>query len=396
MVTGPVPQLRDETVAALTASADRLSSTAIARIDAGHEWYGRLAAQDRSWVGLVAQAGIRAFLGWLTGSQPDSVVTAAVFGAAPRELTRSINLAETLDLVRTVVDTVETETAALAGSADAAVLREAVLRYSREVAFAAAQVYAEAAEARGAWDARLESLVVDAVMRGEADDSVRSRVAALGWGSIRGVTVVVGHTPRRDASAEVEELRRTAGRLGVEVLASIQGRRLIVIVGGTGDIRPVATELAPHFGDGPVVHGPTVPHLFAAGRSARAALSGLTAAPARPTVQRPCSADELLAERVLAGDDHARRALVSGIYAPLEAAGGHLIDTLDAYLEQARLEAAARALYVHPNTVRYRLSRIAELTGYDALAPRDAQVLRIALAVGRLRAQPRATWRPLP
>ena len=46
-----------------------------------------------------------------------------------------------------------------------------MLRYSREIAFAAAEVYARAAEARGAWDARLEALVVDALLRGEADDA---------------------------------------------------------------------------------------------------------------------------------------------------------------------------------------------------------------------------------
>ena len=49
-------------------------------------------------------------------------------------------------------------------------LREAMLRYTRDVAFGAAQVYAREAEARGAWDARLEALIVDALVRGEVDD----------------------------------------------------------------------------------------------------------------------------------------------------------------------------------------------------------------------------------
>ena len=48
------------------------------------------------------------------------------------------------------------------------VLRDAVLRYSREIAFAAARVYAGVAEIRGAWDARLEALVVDVLVRGRA------------------------------------------------------------------------------------------------------------------------------------------------------------------------------------------------------------------------------------
>ena len=43
-----------------------------------------------------------------------------------------------------------------------------MLVYAREIAFSAAQVYARTAEARGAWDARLEALVVDSLVRGEA------------------------------------------------------------------------------------------------------------------------------------------------------------------------------------------------------------------------------------
>ena len=54
--------------------------------------------------------------------------------------------------------------------------------YSREIAFAAAEVYARAAEQRGAWDARLEALIVDSVLRGEADEAVRSPSDRAGLG----------------------------------------------------------------------------------------------------------------------------------------------------------------------------------------------------------------------
>ena len=76
-----------------------------------------------------------------------------------------------------------------------------MLRFSREIAFAAAEVYAGAAEAAGAWDARLEALVVDAVLRGEADDSMQSRASALGWGDVADVTFVVGSTPTTTGGA---------------------------------------------------------------------------------------------------------------------------------------------------------------------------------------------------
>jgi len=136
-----------------------------------------------------------------------------------------------------------------------------------------------------------------------------------------------------------------------------------------------------------------VPHLFAAGRSARAALSGLTSAPAWPAAPRPVHSDDLLPERVLTGDGQARRALVHRIYHPLEGQPT-LMRTASEFLESgSALEATARLLFVHPNTVRYRLGRIAEVTGYDLTHPREAHTVLLALAVGRLSAPARTPWR---
>ena len=53
------------------------------------------------------------------------------------------------------------------------------------------------------------------------------------------------------------------------------------------------------------------------------------------------------------------------------------------------VEAAARALFVHANTVRYRLRRIHEVTGYSPTDPRDAYALRLAITLGRLFARSR-------
>jgi DNA-binding PucR family transcriptional regulator len=73
---------------------------------------------------------------------------------------------------------------------------------------------------------------------------------------------------------------------------------------------------------------------------------------------------------------------------PLADAGPALTGTLDAYLDSGgAIEACARKLFVHPNTVRYRLKRIADFTGRDPTTPRDAYVLRVASTVGRLTRQ---------
>jgi DNA-binding PucR family transcriptional regulator len=134
-----------------------------------------------------------------------------------------------------------------------------------------------------------------------------------------------------------------------------------------------------------VVVGPAVPDLLGAGESAAAALAGLHAAPAWPDAPRPVPADDLLPERALDGDPLARERLVREVYRPLLGTGTALVETVSAFLEQtSSLEGTARVLFVHPNTVRYRLRRVAEVCGYAPSDPRQALTLRVALALGRL------------
>jgi DNA-binding PucR family transcriptional regulator len=353
-------------------------------------WYRAMPAENRSWVNLVAQAGVAAFVEWFRHPEASQAISADVFGTAPRDLTRTVTLQQTVELVRVVIEVVEEQIEQIApGDEDA--VREAVLRYSREIAFAAAQVYAEAAEARGAWDARLEALVVDALLRGEVDDSLRSRAAALGWGTHDSVVVVVGQAPDLEPEVVVDEIRRVARASRLDVLTGVQGDRLVAILGGTGDSVRATRHLVGQFGPGPVVIGPVVADLRSAGESAAAALAGLLAARGWPDAPRPVLAEDLLPERALSGDVVARERLVHDIYEPLRTTGPALVETLAAFLEQTgSLEATARALFVHPNTVRYRLRRVAEVCGYAPADPRQALALRMALALGRL-ADARAT-----
>src|SRR5699024_1197768 len=146
-----------------------------------------------------------------------------------------------------------------------------------------------------------------------------------------------------------------------------------------------ATALLPRFGSGPVVIGPEVPELAEAGRSARAALSALQATRAWPSPPRPVLADELLPERAPTGDNDARRPRLADVDHPLQRGGGPSLTTLSTYLRGGRsLEATARLRYVHPHTVRYRLRRIATVTGWVPVDAREGFVLQIAIAVGQL------------
>ncbi len=362
-----------------------LATQTTQHMDERLQWFREMPAEQRSWVTLVAQAGIAGFVAWLRDPAHRNEVSGEVFGAAPRELLRAITLHQTVELVRLTVDVVEAEVPALAGPGEEAALREAILRFSREVAFAAAEIYAQTAEARGAWDARLEALVVDALLRGEQDQSLASRVAALGWRSHPTVSVLVG-TPRGgDAQAIIDGVHRAARRSDSDVLAGVHGPRLVVVIGGDADPMPAARSMLAEFAPGPVVLGTVVPELSRAADSARTAMSGLRAAVIWPDAPRPVSAADLLPERALAGDLEAQAELVEDIYRRLVDAGGSLLETIATYLEQAgSLEGTARLLFVHPNTVRYRLRKVLDACGRDATHPRDAFALQLALAFGRL------------
>jgi DNA-binding PucR family transcriptional regulator len=375
-------------VRTLDRSVGRLTQSAMARMERDLPWFRQLSAEDRSWIGLIVQAGIRAFVQWFAEPERHSAVTADVFGTAPQALTRVITLQQTVEMVRTSIDVVEEQLEEIAEASDVPALHEAIMRYAREVAFGAAEVYARAAEMRGAWDARLEALVVDSVLRGEADEAVRSRAAALGWESSSRVVVVLGHAPPAGPAGDdfaVDAVRRTARQHGLDALCAVQGDRLVVVLGGVDDPDKAAGSIAEHFGPGPVVVGPLVPDLLAANASARAAVAGLRSAAGWPTAPRPVSSEDLLPERALAGDGHARRKLVTDVYQPLVAAGPVLLDTVAAFLETGgSIEATGRLLFVHPNTVRYRLRRITELIELSPLDSRHAYTLRLALTLGRL------------
>lgn len=374
----------------LSGATGAMTTATIAEMEQRHSWFRRLSAEHRSWVTLVAQAGIDGFVRWFADPDLSGPVTSEVFGSAPRELARKISLFQTVELVRTTIEVVEDQIDEVTPKTDRPILHAAIVQYSREVAFSAAEIYARAAEMRGAWDARLEALVVDAVLRGETDETVLSRASTLGWRSTAAVVVVVGPAPTGEPAPALEAVRHAAAIAGADMLGAVQGDRMVVVLGhaelaSAERALRVVSSFAGNFGTGPVVVGPAVEHLMEAATSTREALSAYRAAAGWPEAPRPVSSSDLLPERALSGDGHARRALARDLYDPLVAAGGGLLETLVTFLDAGlSVEAAARGLFVHANTVRYRLRRIHEVTGYSPTDPRDAYALRLALTLGRL------------
>lgn len=99
-----------------------------------------------------------------------------------------------------------------------------------------------------------------------------------------------------------------------------------------------------------------------------------------------------LTSLLLASEDVPMADMAAEALGPLtafdDAHGAELVETLETYLQlNGSVAAVAETLALHRNTVRYRLTQIAELTGYDPALTPDRVQLWLALAVRRLAPQ---------
>jgi purine catabolism regulator len=83
-------------------------------------------------------------------------------------------------------------------------------------------------------------------------------------------------------------------------------------------------------------------------------------------------------------DDDALRLFCDSVLGPVESGGGEygdeLLRSLEVFIEQnGQWERAARELYCHRHTLRYRIRRIEELTGRDLTSARDRIEFWLAL-----------------
>ena len=86
-------------------------------------------------------------------------------------------------------------------------------------------------------------------------------------------------------------------------------------------------------------------------------------------------------------DDEALRLFCDSILGPIEASegpyGGELMRSLEAFIEEnGQWERAARRLYCHRHTLRYRIRRVEELTGRNLASARDRIEFWLALRGG--------------
>ncbi|MBW3081252.1 PucR family transcriptional regulator [Bifidobacterium saguinibicoloris] len=261
-------------------------------------------------------------------------------------------------------------------------------------------------------DARdlLTAVAFESLASGLDDARVASLLRVLGWDGDVPCFAVAGR-PAVNAAGALAAVDAAVSDLGGS--SPIRGVHdgvvaAVVRVEAAGSPEVACTAMADAFDVArtPLCLGPVRHGVSGAKATLGAALATVAAAPAlvpaapdgpsgaarRRRAAAPLRAEDALPERALLGDEDAKRELVDVVYASL--AGGHgdnpddpTMVTVSTFLASGgSLETTARTLNVHPNTVRYRLKRAADSTGWDATDPREAYVLTTAIALGRMRA----------
>jgi PucR C-terminal helix-turn-helix domain len=261
-------------------------------------------------------------------------------------------------------------------------LGEAMFAYIDGLSAESVEGYAQAqSEAAGESQRRRRRLIGMLVNAPEAEAEAVSPVAqAAGWTLPRRLAAIVASGERAEA---------LAGRLGPEAIgADLEGQAVILVGDPDAPGRAGAIERA--LGEVRAAIGPSVAWSAAGESVARARLALRLAADGAIPADGLIRADQHLPTLLIHADPALGHALAERWLAPLDSlAPGprrKLRATLRAWLDhQGRVEQVARALEIHPQTVRYRLRQLRDALGSALDDPEG----RLALAIA-LRAAPRS------
>ena len=216
--------------------------------------------------------------------------------------------------------------------------------------------------------------LLDDLLAGTDDDGAYARAEALGYDLRRPHYVVVVHTGCGGGDSGLAAVGRAVGKLHLDHLLGRQGRLVVLLVDGHPDPVALHRETSRQRGHTAIAIGIgsrcDVPSDFPQSfRRARRALN-IRLNSANP--EGASAYDELgfyhlvdAAHSVGAADEYARQWL--GALIDYDAAKNtDLVLTLSHYLDcGGNYDESAATLHVHRSTLRYRLGRIADLTGFD-------------------------------
>jgi purine catabolism regulator len=227
-----------------------------------------------------------------------------------------------------------------------------------------------------------------------AQAELETRLAPFGVGADAIVMVFGGIEQPRSAEHALERLLSASAARGG--LVATRGPFLCAVVSG-GEFDPIElagharAALAERFGKvrAAVSRPAPVADLHRAFHEARCALEA--SALANGHAPEVASYRDLGAFQLLLSlqDDEALRLYCDSLLGPLENGGGEygdeLLRSLEAFIEQnGQWERAARELYCHRHTLRYRIRKIEELTGRDLGRARDRIEFWLALRAREL------------
>jgi purine catabolism regulator len=242
---------------------------------------------------------------------------------------------------------------------------------------------------------RLAGDVLAEALTGRLSESeLGVRLRPFGVGADAAVLVFAS----QDGSAAPAEgdLDRFLADAGVSALVASRERLLCAVVDARDSLDPVALaarardSLTQEHGELRAAASRTAPvgSLRRSFHEARCALEAAALANGHSPVAsyRDLGAFQLL---LSLQDDEALRLYCDSVLGPLENASGEygdeLLRSLEAFIEQnGQWERAARALYCHRHTLRYRIRRVEELTGRDLSNARDRIEFWLALRAREL------------
>src|SRR6476469_9310719 len=87
-----------------------LTKVSLARMEREMPWFAELPAEQRSWIGMVLQAGYNSFISWYREPEtPAPPLTMEVFGSAPKSFAGVITLQQTVAMIRLSIEVAEAE-----------------------------------------------------------------------------------------------------------------------------------------------------------------------------------------------------------------------------------------------------------------------------------------------
>lgn len=240
-------------------------------------------------------------------------------------------------------------------------------------------------------DDRIESLVFECLADGITDERVMSLFRVLGWRDDFTCFAIAGQ-PDTGIVTSKQKIRDAVRDLGgTHCVIGTRDNWCVALIEQYGAVTPevACTAASSAFStQAPLCIGSVRSRVDGARQAVQGVLTALVAAAAVTPLPRPMRTDDVLPERALLGDEDAREELYSSVYLSLKGdnADDPTLLTVSTFLKTGNsLETTAKELNVHPNTVRYRLKRAAETTGWDATDSREGYVLHTAIAIGLMR-----------